>query len=872
MSKIRNTLSILFSILLFLGGIALAVIYFALWNLSNYLTEVNEFLGDLEGEQILLLTAIGLGLSVLFSVVAYFLTLDRGRKRRPYFLMYFCFLGLSCQLGALAGVELEKAVTLGLAVPAIAIVGFGPPFLIFPLEALLRRIFLWPGHAFLRLKWYRLSIFFLHKAMLFKPGDEILKEYVGQAMDRSGGREAARELLLPLVREGRASETSIRYLAEGYEKDGELEQAISLYNMLRERHPDDTMFLNKLTQLYLESDQVDKAIPLVEEQTNFESLSDLLRLEELYVREGNVDRVREILSRCAELEKPSCKKTLIEYRRVLKILPVDKQMILELADLCWEIDKRQEASDYYEQILLIEPENKEIRRKILDYYIENSQPERVEKHIEYLVQQGEISPLIIQEYAEMLIQKEDFDTALDELLKAKELYPDEYQFPHILSQLYYDRKDYDKARREMAVSLKLVPPDKKDRLQILYRKIEGAILNAQIKKLRARVKRKPKNIDLRFQLIDKLMANAYLERVTSEIDTLLYYHPDLKERVVKHIEQLTQKYERNYLLLDYLADMYLREKQLDKCMEIYEKMSTQSLDPNEVIQSCCEKILRVDPEYIPVLKKLGDLARDRKDSDAMIEYYLKCDKENPDSVFDRLEVLFDAFCENKSHEKAEEFGRRFLEKEPENVSFLIKFAKFLVELERYDEALDYLEKAQELKPEDQEIEKLRDDATRKRKQVNLDQLLERLEAEPDNSEVREQVGDHLSFFENYTDAVKHYQRAAQLSPNADLPRAKLALCLAKRGMIELAEETLEEIKLSLVDSPDQKDLKHYIYETAIQFEKEIQPQMALKYYKQIFRVDAAFRDVVKRIEKIENLDITVSPYGKKIRSKPRSES
>jgi hypothetical protein len=55
--------------------------------------------------------------------------------------------------------------------------------------------------------------------------------------------------------------------------------------------------------------------------------------------------------------------------------------------------------------------------------------------------------------------------------------------------------------------------------------------------------------------------------------------------------------------------------------------------------------------------------------------------------------------------------------------------------------------------------------------------------------------------------------------------------------------------------------------TAVHFEKELQTQTALKFFKQIFRVDAGYRDVVSRIEKIENLGVTVSPYGKRLRNK-----
>jgi tetratricopeptide (TPR) repeat protein len=187
---------------------------------------------------------------------------------------------------------------------------------------------------------------------------------------------------------------------------------------------------------------------------------------------------------------------------------------------------------------------------------------------------------------------------------------------------------------------------------------------------------------------------------------------------------------------------------------------------------------------------------------------------------------------------------------------------------RFEEAIKILEEAIKIDPENEEGQDLLKDANRKLMENKLDILQRRLEAEPDNSEFREQVGDLLCFFENYTEAVKHYQRAAQLSPQADLPKAKLAFCLAQRGMLDLAEETLAEVKLSITESPDQEELKRFFYDIAVKFEKELESQKALNFYKKIFRVDASYRNVVAKIEKIENLGVTISPYGKRIRSKP----
>jgi len=871
MNRTRHIISIVLTAITLPLSVILAVCYFALWNFSDYLSSLKDALGDPEAELIMLYTGMGIAVTGFLSFLSYYFTLDAGRKIRPKVLVYLCFLGVCLEATSLVSAGMENAFTMVITIPVALILAFGAPLLVFPLESLLKGIFTWFGRTAYKFKWHRMAVFFLHKALIFGPHERPLREIWGQAHFHAGNVNASRHILISLIQTGGVSEKSLRLLAGGYEKEMNWELALNYYKKLMELRPEDKSLADKLIELYLEMQQPEKAIPLLETRTDFDSLSEVLRLEDLYARAQNLPRVRELLSSAARIENPPCQQTLLEYRRLLKILPLDKDFLQELGDLCWQIDKKEEAVTYYENILDLEPDNRLLRRKILEYYFESSQPKQVEKHIEFLIKQGELSPLILQEYAEFLIRKEDYESALEHLKKARELYPDHYEFPHILSQLYYDRKKYDLAREEMAQSLRLVPQEKKDQLQILYRKIEGAILNIQIRQLRKKIKKDPDNIDLRFTLIDKLMANAYLERVTSEMDNLLYFHPELKERVMAHIEDLANRHERNYLLLDHLADMYLRDGSYDKCMEIYDKMYTQSLDPAEVAKRCSQKILRMNPRYIPALKKLGDMARDEKDWKLMIEYYLQCDEQNPEAIADRLEDIFDGFYSLHSLEKAEEFGKRMLNKEPENARFGKKIARLFLDMNRFEEAVPIAEKATSLDPNDKEARELFENATRNLKNQQLEDLYKQLEVEPDNSAYREQAGDLLCFFEKYTDAVKHYQRAAQLSPEADLCKAKLAFCLAKRGMIDLADETLAEIKLSLSESLEQEELKNYFYITALQFEREMHPQRAVKYYKQIFRVDASYRDIVSKIERIENIGVVVSPYGKKMRPKPATE-
>ena len=866
MNRTRQIVGIILVGLLLPVGAALGVLYFALWNNYNHLSAIKDYF-NLEADQIVLVTGIGFGVTGFLSILAWLLSLDTRRVGRPAIQLYLNFLGLAIQAAARAGAELENAVTYPIVIIPALFVAVAPPFLIFPIETLLRQGFLWLGLAATRLKFFRLAVFSLHKALLFKPQEQVLLELLGQALHKSGQVSAARAFLLPLMKSATLSEATLYLISEGYEKQGKPEQAIPFYQALRERSPNDKTLAGKLIDLYLKTEQIERAIPLVETETDFSSIEDILKLERLHVRAGNIPRVRELLVSLRRIEEPPCTRTLFEYRRLLQMMPDDKDLLRELAVICKELGKKEESADYYERLLAQEPENKGLRRQLLEHYIEASNVKMVEHHIEYHVQHGEVSLLIMREYAQLLINKENYESAAMHLLKAKESYPEEYSFPHILSELYYNHKEYDRARSEMAEALRLVPPEKREELQILYRKIEGGILNTQIKELRESIERDPTNFALRFELIEKLMANSYLEGVTSEIDTLLYYHPEMKKEIMAFIENLSLRYERNYLLLDFLADMSLKEGNFDKCMEIYERMSAKSLDRREAMRSCVEKILKLNPSYLPAHGKIGDLAHEAKDLETLISHYRICLEGNEEMMADRLETFFDALYKTGALEEAERVGLSMTAKFPENGSLFTKLGRVYLDRGRFVEAISAFEKAKTLVPEDKETLALFEEAFRREKKRQIDEILKKLEAEPDNSEYQEQAGDLFSFFEDYTEAVKHYQRAAQLAPHPDLCKVKLAFSLARRGMMDLAEETLDEVKLSLTENPDQEGLKDYFYMTAVHFEKELQTQTALKLFKQIFRVDAGYRDVVGRIEKIENLGVTVSPYGKRLRNK-----
>jgi tetratricopeptide (TPR) repeat protein len=104
--------------------------------------------------------------------------------------------------------------------------------------------------------------------------------------------------------------------------------------------------------------------------------------------------------------------------------------------------------------------------------------------------------------------------------------------------------------------------------------------------------------------------------------------------------------------------------------------------------------------------------------------------------------------------------------------------------------------------------------------------------------------------EQFEEAIVHYQRAAEQESLATMALTKMAASLADRGMYDLAGETLEQIELTRELTETHPELKELVYTVARALEKIRRIDQAVTFYKRIFRVDAAYQDVVERIERL----------------------
>ncbi|MDB4746117.1 tetratricopeptide repeat protein [Verrucomicrobia bacterium] len=117
---------------------------------------------------------------------------------------------------------------------------------------------------------------------------------------------------------------------------------------------------------------------------------------------------------------------------------------------------------------------------------------------------------------------------------------------------------------------------------------------------------------------------------------------------------------------------------------------------------------------------------------------------------------------------------------------------------------------------------------------------------PTDLKLRLELGEHYLEQGKVTEAIKELQRA-QANTNVK-PRAQklLADCFCKRGMLDLAERTLQSaIKDKTVFDDEKKDL---VYSLGSVLEQSGKPTEAIEQFKLIYEVDIDFKDVGDKVD------------------------
>jgi tetratricopeptide (TPR) repeat protein len=231
----------------------------------------------------------------------------------------------------------------------------------------------------------------------------------------------------------------------------------------------------------------------------------------------------------------------------------------------------------------------------------------------------------------------------------------------------------------------------------------------------------------------------------------------------------------------------------------------------------------------------------------------------------------------KSEDTAERLINEYetrLKTDPNNLKLLRDLAELYTQKKQFDKALNYYQqiKASSSSGSDASLDRGIAQATLRKMDHEISQLdpgaadyeeqLARLKAEkqayqlaecqkrverfPTDLAIRFEMGQLYFQAGKIGEAIKEFQKAKGNPHKAIAAQNYLAQCFSKRGIHDLAATTLQEAIKEKVGFDDEK--KELIYNLGCVFEKMDKKEDAIAQFKQIYAVDADYKDVSKKMD------------------------
>ena len=214
--------------------------------------------------------------------------------------------------------------------------------------------------------------------------------------------------------------------------------------------------------------------------------------------------------------------------------------------------------------------------------------------------------------------------------------------------------------------------------------------------------------------------------------------------------------------------------------------------------------LEANPNDLKALRNLADLYRGAKNLDKAIPYYeqLAASDNGTDS---ELHVIL-------SELKLAQFDQRAASLDPVNDTYEAEY---------------------------QEIQA-------KKAAFKYENCLALVEQFPTDLKLRLELGEHYIEQGKVTEAIKELQRAQGNTHVKSRAQKLLADCFCKRGMLDLAERTLQSAIKDKTHFDDEK--KDLVYSLGTVLEQADKPSEAIEQFKLIYEIDIDFKDVGEKVD------------------------
>ncbi len=182
----------------------------------------------------------------------------------------------------------------------------------------------------------------------------------------------------------------------------QIPQGIAAMEKAVQNDPDNFWYSQGLANLYLQQNELEKAIPLLEGMTTRFSgkMDPLYNLLDIYNRQEDYDKVIVVLNKLEDrmgkneqlsmekfriyLQKKDNKSAFREIESLVAEYPMDTRYQVVLGDVYMQNGKKEEAYNIYQKILKEEPENAMAMYSLASYYDQTGQKELYQQQLDTL--------------------------------------------------------------------------------------------------------------------------------------------------------------------------------------------------------------------------------------------------------------------------------------------------------------------------------------------------------------------------------------------------------------------------------------------------------------------------------------------------------
>lgn len=681
------------------------------------------------------------------------------------------------------------------------------------------------------------------------------QNFLALALARLGRCDGAEHFMLQAYEDGERDADLCNALGHFAECKGDLERAAGYYEEAYHLAPSATLF-RKLISLWEQSGNKRKALDALLKLPSEERRHWSDHIRELMFEVGDVAEIRAL---CREFEHdgPPFKRAKEAYYRLLSRHPDDIATIEAVVELCRRTNEQEEQKHLLKRLVDLCPTNPEYRRQLIELCRWQGRADEVLLQLDALVDSGYATKEEKLEAANEHFSLADYE-CVEKIIRGAPDLRGSMEAACLLASSYFEAGRIDDAQTEIQRAKTLredQSPEIRGKITSLETRIQNLLRERELEALAQEVARRPDDLDLKFRYFSLLVANGSADKVVVALEDLLQQHPELRERIEKEIHSMISQHGRNFRLMSYLSDLYLREKQWDKVYDIYVEMAADTIHGPKLIHEGAQKILKENPAHhrslLFLAKQAAEAGRDQSALDYLERYYQAQGEPTPDIL--RLE--FQLLMRTGQKERAVEVGQKLLQSAPADKDLLVALAQFAAEAGKYADALVYLNRALVLTPHDDELRKLANEYEEKKRRARIRELLNSLTNDKDkDGSAHMELGDLYHDFGQLNEAIVEYQKAARSQEFANLAYAKLGYVLATKGLYGEAQEMLDNVQLR-DDQPAEESgkLKALLYRAAVLMENDSEFDKASAIYKRIFLVDAGYRDVVEKIEKLQHL-------------------